>query len=231
MVLNHSDLRSAVRLVSICVGRPQTLDKVDPWTTAFFKTPVEGPVRLWSTNLEGDEQADRRVHGGVVKAVCGYSADHYPAWRHELGRADMGYGGFGENFTITGQTDDDVCIGDRFRIGTAVVEVSQPRGPCWKLARRWNRPGLPQRVVETGRSGWYFRVLEEGYVEAGNALLLLQRPHEWWTIRRVNAITYAAPGARPSEEAAALASCPALAASWRRSVVKRLSFDQRTQHL
>jgi MOSC domain-containing protein YiiM len=227
-VSNNSDSRSAARLVSICIGRPQTLDKVDPWTTAFFKTPVEGPVRLRSTNLEGDEQADRRVHGGVDKAVCVYSADHYPAWRHELGRADIGYGGFGENFTVTGQSDDDVCIGDRFRIGAAVVEVSQPRGPCWKLARRWNRPGLPQRVVETGRSGWYFRVLEEGDVEAGNAVLLLERPHERWTIRRVNAITYAALGARPSEEAAALASCPALAASWRRSVAKRMMLAERT---
>ena len=110
-------------LVSIRVGRPRTIDDPHPWRTAFLKDAVTGPVWLRATNLDGDRQADLRVHGGVDKAVCVYSGDHYPAWRIELERPDMTSGGFGENFTVNGQTEQQVCVGDRFRIGAAVVEV------------------------------------------------------------------------------------------------------------
>ena len=207
-------------LVSVRVGRPRTVGDGEQWVTAFVKHAVDGAVRLRSTNLEGDRQADLRVHGGVDKAVCVYSGDHYVTWRDALHRPDMGYGGFGENFTVGGQTEWDVCLGDRFRVGDAVVEVSQPRGPCVKLARRWDRPDLPKLVVASGRSGWYLRVVEEGHVQAGQSLRLLERPFPQWTIARVNAVTYGL-GNTTDDDRTELASCPALAPSWRRALERR----------
>jgi len=209
------------RLVSIRVGRPRTIDDPQPWRTAFFKDAITGPVWLRATNLDGDRQADLRVHGGVDKAVCVYSGDHYRAWRIELARPDMTSGAFGENFTVTGQSEQQVCLGDRFRIGAAVVEVSQPRGPCIKLARRWDRLDLPKLVVASGRSGWYLRVIDEGQLEAGDPLQLLERPFPHWTIARVNDVTYGL-GATTDEDRDALASCPALARSWRRAVGRKV---------
>ena len=208
-------------LVSIRVGRPTTIHGDVRWATAFFKSPVSGPILLRFTNLEGDRQADLRVHGGPDKAVCVYSGDHYPAWRDELGRPDMGFGGFGENFTLSGQTEADVCLGDRYRMGEAVVEVSQPRGPCVKLARRWDRPDLPKRVVASGRSGWYLRVVQEGHVQARQPLTLIERPFAEWTIARVNDVTY---GLRATtlEDSQELVRCPALARSWQRALGRKV---------
>src|ERR1700680_3683799 len=136
-------------LYSIQIGTPKsygfeeavnTHDK--PWTTGFFKTPIEGPVFVGTTNLAGDGQADLINHGGVDKAVLAYSADHYPKWRDELHIPDMPFGAFGENLTISGLTEESVCIGDIFRVGSVKFEVSQPRQPCWKLARRWRTHAL-----------------------------------------------------------------------------------------
>ncbi len=212
---------SKARLVAVRVGRPRMVDDSPPWRTAFFKDAITGPVRLSFTNLEGDRQADLRVHGGVDKAVCVYSGDHYPVWRAELGRPDMMAGAFGENFTVSGQTEADVCLGDRYEIGGAVVEVSQPRGPCVKLARRWDRPDLPKLVVASGRSGWYLRVLQEGLVEAGARLQLHDRPFPQWTIARVNDVTYGL-GATTGQDRAALVSCAALARGWQRALGRKV---------
>ena len=161
-------------LASIQVGRPQLRgdeDAVDPWDSAWFsgfcKNAVAGPVALRWTNLDGDEQADLDNHGGVDKAVCCYPAVHYDGWRCALNLPDLAFGGFGENFTIDGLAEPDVCIGDVWKIGTAVVQVSQPRQPCWKLARRWKIKTLTLQVQQTGRTGWYFRVLTEGVVAPG----------------------------------------------------------------
>jgi MOSC domain-containing protein YiiM len=145
---------------------------------------------LRTANLDGDEQADLRVHGGPGKAVCVYSADHYPAWRQELGLASMEPGAFGENFTVSGHTESDVCIGDIYRIHEAIVVVSQPRTPCWKLARRWNVPDLPRRFLRSGRTGWYLRVAQEGHVQRDAVFELLARPYPKWTIAHVNEVTY-----------------------------------------
>ena len=139
---------------------------------------------LRSTNLEGDRQADPRVHGGPEMAVLCYSADHYPRWREELGIAEIGPGGFAENFTISGQDELTVCIGDVYAVGAAVVQVSQPRGPCYKISYRWKRPDLLGRCEKNGRHGWYLRVLREGSVEAGQPIHLLERPNPEWSIRR-----------------------------------------------
>ena len=142
-----------------------------------------------ATNLEGDGQADLENHGGVDKAVLAYSADHYDKWRHELGM-DMPHGAFGENLTIAGLNERSVHIGDVFGIGEARFEVSQPRQPCWKLARRWRMHELPGLVVQNGRSGWYLRVLKPGRIARQMPVTLLERPNPEWSIARANQILY-----------------------------------------
>jgi MOSC domain-containing protein YiiM len=204
-----------VRLVSLNVGRPARVDAAEPWTSGIYKSPVEGRVRLSSENLAGDGQADLKVHGGPDKAVCVYSVDHYPAWREELGVPESGPGWFGENFSVEGQTETQVAIGDAYRIGSAVVQISQPRAPCWKLGRRWHRLDMPKLVVESGRTGWYLRVIEEGDVEQGDALTLVDRPFPRFTIDAVNAVAYSRGGTRDLAAARELATCPALAEAWR----------------
>jgi MOSC domain-containing protein YiiM len=184
-------------LESVQVGPVRNLGHEDAanahdqlWTTGFFKTPVSGPVYVSLTNLDGDGQADLVNHGGVDKAVLAYSADHYPKWRKELQLPEMPYGAFGENLAISGLNEELVCIGDTFRIGPVKLQVSQPRQPCWKLARRWRMHELTALVVRNGRTGWYFRVDEEGQVEAGMPVTLVDRPNPEWTVSRANKILH-----------------------------------------
>jgi MOSC domain-containing protein YiiM len=218
-------LRSPV-VSSIQIGKPLSYgsaDAVDPhdraWTTGFFKTPIEGPVFAGTTNLEGDGQADLENHGGVDKAVLAYSADHYPKWRRELGMPDMPHGAFGENLTIAGLSEEAVCIGDIFGIGTARFEVSQPRQPCWKLARRWRMHELLDMVIRNGRSGWYFRVVEPGLIGKQMPVTLLDRPNPEWSIARANEILYR----HQTDLALArqLAAVPRLAESWSEELRER----------
>ncbi len=210
-------------IVSIQVGQPQTHgtpDAADPmdqtWTSAIFKEPVDGPVRVGRTKIEGDGQANPESHGGTDKAVLAYSADHYPQWRETLSIADLPYGAFGENLTIAGQTESDVCIGDIWQAGEVRFEVSQPRQPCWKLARRWRIRDLPKLVVQTGRAGWYLRVLQEGMIEAGVDIELIDRPHKKWTIARANEALY---GQLNRVAVVELASLPELADSWKSDLI------------
>ena len=207
-------------LVSIQVGLPRwhghpgADDPMDrPWESGFFKQAVDGPRWLGRTNLAGDGQADLVNHGGPDKAVLCYAASHYPGWRVELGRPDLPHGAFGENFTIEGLTEEAVCLGDTYRIGDAIVQVSQPRQPCWKLAWRWRIKELTAFVERTGRTGWYIRVLEEGDVEPGQALTLLERPYPEWTVTRASRVMRHRQQNR--EAAGELAGCEVLAASWR----------------
>jgi MOSC domain-containing protein YiiM len=214
------------RLLSIQVGKPQTLgrhDAADPmdreWTTGFFKQPARGPVWLGRANVDGDGQADLENHGGPDKAVNVYPAEHYPLWTSELGLDSLPFGGFGENFTTAGLTESTVAIGDVFAIGDAVVQISQPRQPCWKLARRWRIKDLAARVIQTGRTGWYVRVLQEGTVAAGMTVRLIERPHPDWTVAAANEVMH---HRRHDRDAArALAACPSLSASWRKSLERR----------
>jgi MOSC domain-containing protein YiiM len=215
-------------LASIQVAMPQsygsenatdTHDK--PWTTAFFKQPVAGPVFVGHTNIAGDAQADLRVHGGPDKAVLAYSADHYPAWRTELAIPDMPYGAFGENLTISGQTEQTVCLGDIYAVGPVRFEVSQPRGPCWKLARRWRMNELIAHVITNARTGWYLRVLTEGYIDRGMPVSLLERPCPDWPIARAHAIQHF--HRHDAQLTAALAAVPPLAQVWKDELHERLA--------
>ena len=195
-------------------GRPGANDWMDqPWQTGFYKEAVHGPRWLAQTNLAGDGQADLVNHGGSDKAVLAYASAHYPGWREQLDRPDLPHGAFGENFTVDGLTEDTVSIGDVYRLGTALVQVSQPRQPCWKLARRWRIKELPALVEHTGRTGWYLRVLEEGEVSPGQPLTLQDRPYPAWTVSRATRTMRN----RTHDRAAAgdLSGIEELAASWR----------------
>jgi MOSC domain-containing protein YiiM len=204
-------------LAAVFVGRPRVFGADGRrWVSSILKNRIDGPVAVRFENLCGDEQADRAVHGGPDKAICVYAAAHYSLWRSELGLDGCGPGWCGENFSIGGQIEADVCVGDVFAVGSAIVQVSQPRGPCWKLARRWNRQDVVKRVVLSGRTGWYLRVLQPGAVEAGQALTLVERPCPDWPIERVNAVSYAR---EPRwADRVALAACTQLAAAWREAL-------------
>lgn len=213
-------------MFSLNVGLPQTIGRVDAtdplekaWTTGFFKEPVVDPVWLGRTNLVGDGQADLQNHGGPDKAVNAYPIEHYEYWRAELELAELPCAAFGENFTTAGALEAEVCIGDVFQVGDAQVQISQPRQPCWKLARRWRVKDLALRVQQTGRTGWYFRVLAEGFVKAGDRIQLVERPHPEWSVAAANEVMHQ----RKDDATAArsLAACLALSESWRRSLSRR----------
>jgi MOSC domain-containing protein YiiM len=217
---------SEALLVSIQMGRPRDYVWRDPasgscetWTTAFYREPVAGAVSVTRAGLAGDAVADTRAHGGLDKAVLAYSADHYPEWRREWAKEEIPYGGFGENLTIRGLDETCVCIGDVWRIGDVLLEVSQPRQPCWKLGRRWERPELAKRVIATGRTGWYLRIRHEGEIEAGMPVLLENRPFAAWTAERANRIMYDKQADRTVLQA--LGELPVLSASWRDVLLER----------
>ena len=158
-------------VVSVNVGTP-TLVQVGDRTvlTSIFKSPVEGRVPVRRRNLDGDRQADLRVHGGPYKAVYCYPEEHYPFWREQLPEMELPLGMFGENLTTRGLTEDDVFIGDQFRIGSAVLQVTQPRMPCYKLGIRFGRPEMVKRFWLSGRPGIYFSVVEEGDLAKGDPI-------------------------------------------------------------
>ncbi len=174
-----------VRLNALLTGVIAPID--EKRKSAIAKRPVDGPVRLSFTGLEGDFQADKYHHGGADKAVHLYPFDHYARWRGDMPDHPRlaAPGGFGENFSTTGLLEDQVCIGDRFRIGTALIEVSQGRKPCSIQGRFLNWPKLPELMVKERRSGWYARVIEEGVVAAGDMLTLVDRPLPDWSVMRV----------------------------------------------
>ncbi|MBK5923135.1 MOSC domain-containing protein [Rhodovulum sulfidophilum] len=190
--------------------------------SAIVKTPVERPLALGPEGLEGDAQADRRVHGGVEKAVHHYPAGHYIRWRAALGDlpALSAPGAFGENVSVGGATETEVAVGDVFRLGTALLQVSQGRQPCWKLNHRFGLPDMARRVQQTGRTGWYYRVLEPGIVAPGDRLTLTDRVAPDWTLNRLWHALHVDRLNRDDLEG--IAALEVLAESWRRLAQRRL---------
>jgi len=175
-----------MRVVSLSVGLPREVE----WhgrtvRTSIFKAPVDRRLRVTTLNLEGDEQSDLTVHGGVEKAVYAYPSEHYEYWRKELPQMDLPWAVFGENLTTEGLLEADVRIGDRFRIGSAEFVVTQPRRPCYKLGIRFGRPDIVKRFLQSGRSGFYFAVTAEGEVGAGDSIERIARADEGLTVTDV----------------------------------------------
>ncbi|MFY9688658.1 MAG: MOSC domain-containing protein [Candidatus Acidiferrales bacterium] len=176
-----------MKIVSLNVGKPRTvLDGDREVLTGIFKSPAPGPLLLRRLNLDGDCQADLRVHGGRTKAVYAYSSEHYEFWRKELPEQELPWGMFGENFTTEGLLEDSACIGDQFRIGEALVKVTQPRMPCFKLGIRFGRPDMVKRFLASRRSGIYFSVIEEGMVNVGDAIARIHEDDNRFSIADIN---------------------------------------------
>lgn len=211
--------KATAMLCSIQVGKPREMEATEApqtWASGIYKTTVRGPVYVGKVNLVGDGQADLENHGGPDRPVLMYGADHYPFWSASLGRPDLAYGWFGENFTVSGLTEDTVCLGDTYQVGVVTIQVSQPRNPCWKLSRRVGVHDLAAQVERTGKSGWYARVLVDGEVEANTPVELVDRPcpeftityaHQVWQQRR-----------QEPQAALRLAGCPYLSADWQRTL-------------
>src|SRR5690349_7711163 len=204
------------RLVSLNVGRPREVK----WhgktvRTAIWKEPVDGPRMVRHLNIDGDDQADRLAHGGEHRAVFVYQIDSYRYWERELGRDDFTHGQFGENFTVDGLADDEVCIGDRFRIGGALFEITQPRVTCYRVGIRMDEPTIPTLLVAHHRPGFYFRVLEEGEVQAGDEIVKVADGPEGLTVAQVDALLYL-PGHERGDIERAL-RIPALSPGWQAS--------------
>lgn len=179
------------KLLSVNVSRPkEVIYGGRAITTGIFKEPVAGRVMLRRLNLEGDGQADLMSHGGIHKAVYVYPHEYYAGWERALGRGPLPFGQFGENFTVTGLTDEEVHVGDRFRAGGALVEVTQPRVPCAKLAMRMGEPRFLKPFMAEARVGYYLRVLEEGEVGAGDAIARVHTDPERMSVREMFTLLY-----------------------------------------
>jgi len=210
-----------MRVVAISVGRPRQVQwRGREVRTSIFKTPVTRRVHVARTNIEGDEQSDLSVHGGADKAVYAYPAEHYDFWRRELPDADLPWGAFGENFTTEGLLEGEVGIGDRYRIGTVELVVTQPRMPCYKLGVRFGQADMVKRFHQSRRSGFYLAVEREGEVGGGDAIELLARNE-----RRLAVADVVALYATDSENQPLLRNAsehPSLPAAWREYFKERL---------
>lgn len=211
-----------MKLLSVNVSPPmEVVREGKTVTTGIFKVPVDGRVMLVKLNLDGDGQADLVGHGGVHKAAYAYSVENYDYWKRELGRADFTFGQFGENFTVEGMLEDEIHVGDVFRVGGALVEVTQPRVPCYKLGIKMGLRGFEKTFLASGRVGFYLRVLEEGKVGAGDVLDRVRTDPERMTVREICRLLYFDPenlvGAKKALRIRALSP------GWRQSFEERLA--------
>ena len=209
-----------MKITSVNVGLPREF----AWngisvSTAIFKEPVSGPVPIKRLNLDGDRQADLTVHGGPYKAVYGYPSEHYPYWRGELPQQDFPWGVFGENLTTEGLDEVTLFIGDRLRIGSAVLQVAQPRLPCYKLTIRFDRDDMIKRFLRSRRSGFYFSVVEEGEVQAGSTIEILSRDPNRVTVADISTLYF---GKTPDPDLLLRATrVTALPPAWREEFLSR----------
>jgi MOSC domain-containing protein YiiM len=175
-----------MKILSVNVGLPRkVLFNGQIVTTAIFKDPVKGPIMLRKLNLDGDKQADLTVHGGLDKAVYSYPSEHYDYWRKQFPNTDLVWGMFGENFTTEGLMEDSINIGDQFQIGSAKLVATQPRMPCYKLGVRFGRMEVIRQFMASGRPGIYFKVLEEGEVEAGDKIRIIRKDKNNVTVKDI----------------------------------------------
>ena len=210
-----------MKLLSVNVSRPREVAHGRKTVrTGIFKEPVAGRVVLRELNLDGDGQADLVNHGGLHRAVYAYPVENYDYWGRELSRDDLSFGQFGENFTVDGMTEEDVHIGDVFRVGDALMEVSQPRPPCFKLGIKMAMPRFPKLFLASGRVGFYLRVLEEGEVGAGDEIERVRRDPERLTVRETSHLLFFE--GEDLEGARRALRVPALSPGWRESFGERL---------
>ncbi len=175
-----------MKIISVNVARPREIPwNGEPVLTGIYKKPVEGPVSMTHLNLMGDQQADLTVHGGPQKAIYGYPSEHYEFWRGQLPEAELEWGEFGENLTTDGLLEDSLHIGDVLQIGSARLQVTQPRLPCYKLALKFGRDDIIPRFLRSLRSGFYFSVVEEGEIHAASAIEILSRDSQQVSIRDI----------------------------------------------
>ena len=202
------------RLLSVNVGLPREIAwRGQTVRTAVWKMPVQGKRMVRRLNIDGDRQGDLADHGGEHRAVFVYQLDSYRNWQQQLNRTDFTFGQFGENFTVEGLSDTDVCIGDRYRIGGALFEVTQPRVTCYRVGIRMNEPRMPALLVSRGRPGFYFRVLQEGEIEAGDEIVKVLAGPEGMSVTEINGLLYL-PG-HPQQKLERALRIPALSAGWR----------------
>ncbi len=205
------------RLLSVNIGLPQDITwRGQTVRSAIWKQPVEGRRMAARLNIAGDGQGDLAGHGGENRAVMVYQMDSYHYWEAQLSRHDFSFGQFGENFTVVGLPDDEVCIGDRYRIGGALFEVTQPRVTCYRVGIRMNEPAMPSLLVSHHRPGFYFRVLEEGEVGAGDEITKVADEPERITVADIDALLYL-PG-HPRDQLQSAVRIPALSAGWKTSL-------------
>jgi MOSC domain-containing protein YiiM len=210
-----------MKIISLNVGLPREIVYKDrSIVTGIFKEPVEGRVRARKLNLDGDRQADLRVHGGAEKAVYAYPSEHYDYWRTELPDIELPWGMFGENFTVEGLNEKEVNIGDRFRIGDALFMVTQPRMPCYKLAAKFERDDIIKRFLQSKRTGFYFSVIEEGEVGAGDRIELVSKDENNITVTNITQL-YVGKG-KDQDLLRRAAVLEALPASWRDYFLDRI---------
>lgn len=212
---------SRARIRSIHVGKIAPLGK-DGVPSSFVKHPVSTAVEVTALGLAGDEQADLRVHGGLEKAVYGYSTANYAAWRAEYPQhtALLGPGGFGENLAIDGMTESDLCVGDVHAMGTALLQVCQPRQPCFKFALRFDDTALPKAMVQNGRSGWYYRVIRAGLISPGDDIALHERPNPDFPFTRL--VELAGRSRATPAELRRMVEMQGIASDWRNQARRRL---------
>lgn len=210
-----------MKLLSVNVSLPKTVTQNGrTYHTGIDKSAVAGAVRLARLNLAGDGQGDLKNHGGEYQAVYCYPQEHYGYWATALARDDFAYGQFGENFTTQGLLESEVCVGDSFRVGEAVIQVTQPRVPCYKLANKLGIPGFDKTFLRANRSGFYVRVLEEGLVEAGDSIALVSKDPIGMTVAEVKAALYLDKTRAAAERARRI---EALSPGWKRSFEKLLA--------
>jgi MOSC domain-containing protein YiiM len=214
-------MRSPI-LLSVHAGKVAPLGP-EGVPSGFVKKPVQGPARVTPLGLAVDEQADLSVHGGFEKAVYGYSFEHYAAWRKEYPRHTnvLVPGGFGENLCIDGLRESEICVGDVHRIGSCLLQVCQPRQPCFKLALRFSDKMMPKAMIKSGRAGWYYRVLEAGELTPGDAIHLEDRPNPDFSFARL--VELISHGKATQAELERMQDMPGLASDWQTRAREYLS--------